>query len=171
MRPWRRWAVAAAALALAGCQTYNVPATPSGKIEMTYPSPAAPVKGQLVNFFINKGYSISSDSDFLVTFDKVAPPSFAAALLTCGICQPPRVRPSFTFVETNGETRVVGSATFLLNPGSFREQAVEQRNAAVDADLLTALQSIPGGSAPTGLTMAAITARPPPSKARLPGEH
>lgn len=152
------------ALSLAACQGYAPPPTPSGKIEMSYAQPAAPIKAQLVNFYINKGYAVASDSDFLITFDKPAPPSFAAAMLTCGICAPPRVRPSFTFIDDGGHTRVVGSATFLLNPGSSREESIVQQNAAVDADLLTSLQSIPGGVAPAGLTMAAITTPPPSAK-------
>lgn len=100
-----------------------------------------------MSFCINKGFSVHQDTPYQIVFDKQAGAgaTFAQAMLTCQYCAPPRLRPGFTFIETGGQTRVVGSATMLSNSAAISEQPVPIQNAEVDADLLASAQAVQQG--------------------------
>jgi hypothetical protein len=112
-----------AVLALVGCAAPAAMDTPSGKAEVTIEgvSPEQ-VKPLLVNEMLNRKYTISHDSPYLLGFDKPTDSILVSALVGTGYDSTPNVRVSYTLAQIGHETRVIADLAVIGNPGSAFEQ-------------------------------------------------
>lgn len=111
---------------LGGCVTdaasSYAPSTASGKPEVTIKAPVAAIKSALISRAMNKGYSVTKDSDYVLQIEKKTDNLGAAVLLGSKYDSVPAERYVFTFAQVNNEVRVVASTMFVTNPGSAFEQ-------------------------------------------------
>ncbi|MDR6659734.1 hypothetical protein J2W51_002304 [Tardiphaga robiniae] len=111
-----------AALSVSGCQTAQPPSTASGKPEVTIHAPVAKIKALMITNALNKGLSITKDTEYLLQFDRPTQNMGAAILLGSKYDSVPNERYILTFAPAGEETRVVASAMFVTNPGSGFER-------------------------------------------------
>jgi hypothetical protein len=103
---------------------------------------------------LNKGLSITKDTEYLLQFDRPTQNMGAAILLGSKYDSVPNERYVLTFAPAGDETRVVASAMFVTNPGSGFEritpvnagEGVDQTQR--DLDQLKQMAEAPAPSAP-----------------------
>lgn len=100
--------------------------TPSGKVEATI-SGASPddVKAALINEMLNRGYSITNDTSYMISFDRPVDNVFAAALLGSNYDSTPNARISYMLAKVGDATRVVADLAMITNPGSLFERRTQ----------------------------------------------
>jgi hypothetical protein len=108
----------------------NFDHTPSGHAEVTI-SRLAPdkVKAALVNKMIDRGYRITKDTQFELTFDKPADNAVAVILLSSERGGTPNLRVSYSIAQVGDDVRVVAVAV-ISNPGSPYEKRLDLNGAA-----------------------------------------
>lgn len=116
----------AAFVCLSGCVTdaasSYAPATPSGKPEVVIHASVAQVKSALISRAMNKGFSITRDTDYLLQLDKPSDNIAAQLLLGSRYDSTPNERYVFTFAPAGDEVRIVAATMFVTNPGSAFER-------------------------------------------------
>jgi hypothetical protein len=116
----------AAFVCLTGCVTdaasSYAPATPSGKPEVVIHAPVAQVKSALISRAMNRGFSITRDTDYLLQLEKPSDNIAAQVLLGSRYDSTPSERYVFTFAPAGDEVRVVAATMFVTNPGSAFER-------------------------------------------------
>lgn len=137
----------AAGLALGGCQTVQHN-TASQKPEVTIAAPSAKVKPAVINAFINDGYNITSDSQYLVVMRKAS--DNVGATLLFGSTNYPAVdeRVNLTFAEMDGKTRIVADTSFVANPGTGFEEVIPTTRFEESAEVQTMLDKVKAGWSP-----------------------
>lgn len=113
-------------LLVAGCVTdaasSYIPATASGKPEVTIKAPVATIKSTIISGALNQGLNVTKDSDYILQLEKPTKNFGAAVLLGSKYDTIPNERYVFTFAQINDSVRVVVSPMFVTNPGSAFEQ-------------------------------------------------
>jgi hypothetical protein len=116
----------AALVCLSGCVTdaasSYAPATPSGKPEVTIRAPLPQIKSAIISRAMNRGYSVTRDTDYLLQVEKPSDNMAAQILLGSRYDSTPNERYVFTFAPGKDEVRVVAATMFVTNPGSAFEQ-------------------------------------------------
>lgn len=107
-------------LALSACQSVQH-ATLSGKPEVTVAAPADQAKTAFVGALINSGFSLKSDTQFMVVAERVTT-GLGAALLATQYDSRVMARITGTFVPNGKDTRVVADMALVSNPGSAFER-------------------------------------------------
>lgn len=154
-------------LVLPGCLTPPaVHATASGKPEMTVAAPADLVKPVIVGKMLSRGYRITRDTQYELSFDKPTDNIAVAVLLGSKYDSQPNARVSYSFAPIGGETRVVADMAIITNPGSAFERRTDVNGSAdspiiqgllndVKADMMSSSKSPTSAGKPA----AAVTAR------------
>lgn len=115
---WAKVSIALLCLCVGACASPVLHQTASGKVEVTIENSAQePVKSELVNVMINRGYAINRDSPFQIVFDKPVMNVLAAALLGSRYNSTPDARLSFTITQAGTSVRVIGDLAIITNPG------------------------------------------------------
>ena len=108
---------------VAACATPVKHHTASGRPEVTIATTnVGAVKGALISEMVNRGYSITRESDFLVAFDRPIDNVWAAALLGSRYDSTPNARVSYTIARIQDAIRVVADLAIITNPGSAFER-------------------------------------------------
>ena len=108
---------------VASCATPVKHHTASGRPEVTIATTnVEAVKGALISEMVNRGYSITRESDFLVAFDRPVDNVWAAALLGSRYDSTPNARVSYTIARIQDTIRVVADLAIITNPGSAFER-------------------------------------------------
>ncbi|MGJ4932178.1 hypothetical protein ACQR1I_35425 [Bradyrhizobium sp. HKCCYLS2038] len=111
------------ALSLSGCQTAaQAPATASGKPEVTIRAATAAIKARLLSLAMDRRFSVTKDTEYLLQIEKPSDNVGAALLLGSRYDATPAERIVFTFAPIGDSTRVVASSMFVTNPGSAFER-------------------------------------------------
>lgn len=133
--------------AVASCATPVQHNTPSGKPEVTIESSdTGEIKSQLVNRMIDRGYTITRDTDYLIAFDR--PVDAAGGGLMVGLLfgsrydGTPNARISFTLSKMGDRVRVVADMRIVTNPGSAFERTTEVNQNADSLGVFDMLRSI-----------------------------
>ena len=111
-------------LLVSACATPVAHHTPSGKPEVTISSTDGElIKNLVISEMIDRGYSVSSEREYSIAFDRPVENVFAAALLGSQYNSTPNARITYTVVRTpNGLSRVVATLQVVTNPGSPHER-------------------------------------------------
>ena len=113
--------------------------TASGRPEVTITTNnVGAVKGALISEMVNRGYSITRESDFLVAFDRPIDNVWAAALLGSRYDSTPNARVSYTIARIQDAIRVVADLAIITNPGSAFERQTNM-NANEDSRMIQGL--------------------------------
>ena len=122
----RLLAAFALATALLGCAAPQPPSTASGKPEVTIrqASPES-VKAAIVNGMLNRGYRITRDTQFELSFDRPVDNVLAAALLGSRYDAIPNARVTFQIAHLAPDVRVVADMAIITNPGSSFERRTD----------------------------------------------
>jgi hypothetical protein len=137
-----RFLAAFAAIAVGACATPVTHQTASGKVEVTVTGAQEPVKAELVNVMVNRGYTINRDSPFQIVFEKPIMNGLAAALLGSRYNSTPDARVSFTITQNGQATRIVGDLAVITNPGSGFEMRTDFNNSQDSAQIQLMLDGI-----------------------------
>lgn len=144
--------IVAAALLLASCQTAKPPSTASGKPEVTIKGSASAVKAQLLSRAMDRRFSVTKDTEYLLQVEKPTDNLGAAVLLGSRYDSTPAERIVFTFAPIGDSVRVVAAMMFVTNPGSAFEQLTPiNAGEGIDrtqATLFEIKQTIEAASAP-----------------------
>jgi hypothetical protein len=119
----------------------------SGRPEVTVSAPAAAVKSQLINEMLNHGFSIVSDSPYLVVFEKVSDNIAAMFLFGTRYGGAPHVRASFSIADMNGSTRVVSDLALIGNAGTAFRKAHRPEHGTDAAEAQQMLNLVASSSA------------------------
>ena len=111
-------------LLVSACATPVAHHTPSGKPEVTiFSTDGELIKNLVISEMIDRGYSVSSEREYSIAFDRPVDNVFAAALLGSQYNSTPNARITYTVVRTpNGHSRVVATLQVVTNPGSSHER-------------------------------------------------
>ena len=71
---------------------------------------------------LDRGYIVTRESDYLVTFDKRIENVLAAALLGSRYDSTPNARVTYTIAKLQGRIRVIADLAVVTNPGSAFER-------------------------------------------------
>ena len=124
---------------VAACATPVKHHTASGRPEVTIATTnVGAVKGALISEMVNRGYSITRESDFLVGFDRPIDNVWAAALLGSRYDSTPNARVSYTIARIQDAIRVVADLAIITNPGSAFERQTDM-NANKDSRMIQGL--------------------------------
>jgi hypothetical protein len=117
--------------------------TPSGHAEVTI-SRVAPdrVKAALVNKMIDRGYRLTKDTQFELTFDKPADSALAIFLLSSERGGTPNMRVDYSIAQAGDDVRVVADLTIITNPGSPYEKRIDINGAAKEDAPAHAVQAM-----------------------------
>jgi len=130
-------------LLLWGCASQPPLATPTGKPEATYGSASASaVKSAIVSGMINKGFRITRDSAYELSFDKPTENIAAQLLLGSRYDSQPNTRATFTIAEVGPDVRVVADLAIITNPGSGFERRTDVTQGASAIDVQQFLDSL-----------------------------
>lgn len=77
---------------------------------------------------LNRGYNLTQDNQFTVSFDRPVENVLAAAMLGSSYDGTPNARVTYTIVEANGATRVIADMAIVTNPGSSFERRTPMSN-------------------------------------------
>lgn len=116
--------------------------TASGRPERQFNAPPDAVRAALVAELVNRGYSISQETQSLVVGQKLSDNVAANVLMGTGMRPQVTVRSSFTMIAVGGGTRVVGDIAIIQNEGTAFERAIPQTNAPASADMQAAMDAI-----------------------------
>lgn len=123
----KHFAILALFLAFGGCQTvaHN---TPSGRPEVKIAAAAERVRPEMINGFIDRGYTVVEDTPYRLVVDRSSTSVMANLLL--GSSWNPRVnaRISLTIAGIGNETRVVADMNIVTNPGTSFERLTPASN-------------------------------------------
>jgi hypothetical protein len=156
MRLLFRAAIGAALTLLTACATPTRNETPSGKVEATFRNVAVDkAKSALVNMMINRGYRITKDTPYELSFDKPVENLAAQVLLGSKYDSQPNARIAYYLAVNGSDVRVVADLAIITNPGSAFERRTDVNNGA-DApaiqaalnDLASSLDTPPPAPAP-----------------------
>jgi len=115
--------IVALCAAVAGCQTAaQAPSTASGKPEVTIKAQTAAIKARLLSLAMDRRFSVTKDTEYLLQIEKPTENLGAAILLGSKYDSTPAERIVFTFAPVGDSVRVVASSMFVTNPGSAFEQ-------------------------------------------------
>lgn len=124
----------AALLALSACAQADPIRTASGKPDVVLRAvDRACVKDGVVGGAITQGWQLKSSSDYLAVFQRPAPPSFAAAMLTTAY-GPPELRITMTFVPAGSDLRLVVDQAVISNAGTLAERSQTVRSTQADQE-------------------------------------
>jgi hypothetical protein len=119
----RIFGIVALCAALAGCQTdAQAPMTASGKPEVTIKAPTTAIKARLLSLAMDRRFSVTKDTEYLLQIEKPTENIGAAILLGSKYDSTPAERIVFTFAPVGDSVRVVAASMFVTNPGSGFEQ-------------------------------------------------
>lgn len=119
-----------AAVLLAGCQTAaQGPTTASGKPEVTIRASVPAIKAQLISKAMDRRFSVTKDTEYLLQIEKPSDNLGAALLLGSKYDAIPNERIVFTFAPLGDGVRVVAATMYVTNPGSAFEQLMPAENA------------------------------------------
>ena len=109
---------------VSACATPVTHYTPSGKPEVTISSTDGDlIKSLVISEMLNRGYSVSSEREYSISFDKSVDNVLAASLLGSQYNSTPNARITYTIIRTqNALSRVVAALQFVTNPGSPHER-------------------------------------------------
>jgi hypothetical protein len=126
----RTWTLAAVlAVTLAGCQsTAQGPATASGKAEVTIRSQTSAVKARLISLALDRRFSVTKDTEYLLQVEKPSDNPAATFLLGSRYDAVPSERWVFTFAPIGDSVRVVAAGMYVTNPGSAFERITPINN-------------------------------------------
>jgi predicted trehalose synthase len=133
----------AAMLLLTACTAPIQHNTASGRPERQFAAPPDVVRAALVTEMVNRGYTISQETQSMVVGQKLSDNVAANMLMGTGMRPQVTVRASFTMIATGGGTRVVGDIAVVQNEGTAFERAIPQTNARAAADMQAAMDAIP----------------------------
>jgi hypothetical protein len=120
----------------------------SGRPEVTVQAPATAIKSQLINEMLNRGFSVVSDSPYLVVFEKVSDNLGAMFLFGTRYGGAPHVRASFSIADLNGSSRVVSDVALIGNAGTAFERRTDLNFGTDAAQAQEMLNLVASRSAP-----------------------
>jgi hypothetical protein len=127
----------AAALALSACQHTQVVQRPPEILAVGVAPEQA--RAQLATFYLGKGYAVNRSDNLVVTFDKQTDNVGVQLLYTCGSCQAPRSRLSFTLIASGKDTKVVAGHVWVANENTMAHRQIDgmtpEIRAAIEAEL------------------------------------
>ena len=133
-----------AALTVAACVEPVEHSTASGKPEVLIDTQdTSAVKSEIVSYMINSGYSVTTNDEFTIAFDRPVDNAFAAVLLGSSYDSTPNARITYTIIEVNNGTRVIADSAIITNPGSAFERRTPMNNSQDSKriqELLTQIQ-------------------------------
>jgi len=104
--------------------------TPSGKPEVTIPGRRAEaVRQWLINSNLDKGNTLTADSDLRLVFERPARAAASVLLYGSRYDGQPNVRHTYTIVESEETTRVLVDVCMVTNPNSAFERRTPLTNA------------------------------------------
>lgn len=127
---------------LAACANH-AQQTPSGRPERFFAGkqPDA-VRAALVASLVNRGYSITRESQSLVSAQRETTSLAANVLLGSQYDPTVDARITYTLVSVNGGTRVVADLAFVTNAGSAFERVTDMRNSAASGEVQAILNAV-----------------------------
>jgi hypothetical protein len=114
----RKLGIVALCAMVAGCQTAQALATASGKPEVTIRAKAGAVKARLLSLAMDRRFSVTKDTEYLLQLDKPTENLGAAILLGSRYDSTPSERFVFTIAPIGDSVRVEASSMFVTNPVS-----------------------------------------------------
>ncbi|WP_147282493.1 hypothetical protein [Microvirga subterranea] len=114
-------------LVLSGCQTVQHQ-TASGRPEITVARPAADVKSAWAGYLVNRGYTITKDTDLQVVGEIVPNNAMAHMFFGSRYDGVPKARLTATYLSIGGGTRMVVDPAIVTNPGSAFERVTPLNN-------------------------------------------
>lgn len=154
------------AFGVAGCVTTVEHNTASGRPEVTVKAPPDAVKSVVIGVLMNLGYTIRTDSQFQVVFERDPNNVLASVLLGSQYDSRILVRISVAFMQSGQTTRVIADFNLVRNPGSAFERLTPMTNSQDAGKFQVVLNDIKagleGGKPPAQVTedvTAAIKAR------------
>jgi hypothetical protein len=110
--------------------------TPSGRAEVTIPNTTVDrVKSYLVSIMTNKGYRITKDSQFQISFDKPSENIALNVLLGSKYDSTPNMRVSYDIAALPNGIRVISDLAVITNPGSAFERRTEVNEGPASAEV------------------------------------
>ena len=139
----RRVVLAMVLFMVAGCATPVSHYTPSGKPEVTISTnDFNAVKSTIVAQMLNKGYSITKDTDFQLVFEAEADSMMSTVLFGSEYDTTPVARISFSFAPIDDSVRVVADAAMITNAGSAFERRTDMNNSNSSARIQEMLDDV-----------------------------
>jgi hypothetical protein len=129
-----------AVIGLGACQTVQHQ-TASGRPEVEIGRPASEVKAAFAGLLLNKGYSITRDTDLQLIAEKTIDNPAAVLLLGTGM-GPPRARVTTTLLSAGGATRVVSDISMVQNAGTAFERVTPMTDSPAAGELQNALAQV-----------------------------
>ena len=130
-------------LSLIGCAGTQVQHnTASGRPERQFAAAPEAVRAALITELVNRGYSITKESQSLVQGEKFTDNFGAVMAYSTGYDSRVMVRVTYTMIPMGAETRVVGDIATVSNPGSGFERVHPLPNSQSSADMQNALNNL-----------------------------
>jgi hypothetical protein len=137
------WLICASSIAmlfsLQGCLTPPPEyATASGKPETTIQASPEKIKPLIVGKMLSRGYRITRDTPYELSFDKPSDNLAVMVLLGSKYDIQPNARVSYSFAPIGAETRIVADMAIITNPGSSFERRTDV-NSSGDSPIIQGL--------------------------------